>query len=276
MNNSSVIIFLYFCTIINNLAQLIINFMFNLNLNIDHFATLRNARGGNEPDVVFAALQAEMAGATGIVAHLRKDRRHINEKDVNLLKNMLNTKLNLEMCTDDEIMKIALDVKPTVSTLVPERPNEVTTEGGLDVVKHLPHIKECTQKLHDAGILVSLFIEADIAQIDAAIEVKADGVEFNTGKYALAKTQDEIDLQISSIWEATNYAIKNELVPAAGHSINYHNIKDLCDIVDIKEYNIGHAIVSRSLFIGVSSAIKEMLDKILKYKTFNMSAYCDY
>ena len=161
--------------------------MFNLCLNVDHFATLRNARGVKEPNPLTAALQAEIAGASGIVAHLRTDRRHINEQDVKTIKDAISTKLNLEMSTDEEIMQIALEVKPAIATLVPEKPTEVTTEGGLDVLSHKEHIKQCVHRLKDKSINVSLFIEPDKKQIDAALEVGADIIEINTGKYALSK-----------------------------------------------------------------------------------------
>jgi pyridoxine 5-phosphate synthase len=242
--------------------------MFKLNLNVDHFATLRNARGGNEPDPVLAALNAELAGVSGIVAHLRKDRRHINENDVKRLAEVLATHLNLEMCTDDEIMQIACDLKPEVSTLVPEKPNEVTTEGGLDVKKNIKHISECCKKLHDAGISVSLFIEPDKSQLEAALEVKADRIEFNTLNFSLAKTQTDIDKNIKLINKAVDFAEKNGLFVAAGHSLNYFNIKDFCKITRIEEYNIGHSIVSRAAFVGLEKAVREMSDLLLKYKTF--------
>lgn len=242
--------------------------MFNLCLNVDHFATLRNARGSKEPNPLTAALHAELAGVSGIVAHLRIDRRHINEHDVRMIKGAISTRLNLEMSTEEEIMQIALDIKPNVSTLVPERPNEVTTEGGLDVITHREHIEQCVARLKDKEIQVSLFIEPDKRQIDAALEVGADIIELNTGKYALANNSEALENYLEQIAEATDYALDNNLIVAAGHSINYENIKELCRIVDISEYNIGHAIISRSVFIGLSAAVKEMLDLLIKYKTF--------
>ena len=242
--------------------------MFNLNLNIDHFATLRNARGGNEPDPIAAALIAEIAGVSGIVAHLRKNRKHIRDADIFRLKESISTHLNMEICTDDEIMNITCKVKPEVATLVPERENEITTEGGLDVVKHIKHIKECCKRLHNEGITVSLFIEPSQQQLVAALEVGADAVEFNTLNYSLAKTQKEIQHSIEIMNKAVVFAEENNLFVAAGHSLNYQNIREFCSIVSIQEYNIGHSIVSRSLFIGLPSAIKEMNDLIIKHKTF--------
>lgn len=245
--------------------------MFDLHLNIDHFATLRNARGGNEPNPVAAALQAEIAGATGIVAHLRADRRHIQDRDIVLLKDAISTKLNMEMSTDDDIMQVALKVKPTISTLVPEKPNEVTTEGGLDVIKHLKHIKTCTEKLHDKGIKVSLFIEPEQSQIDAALEIGADIVEFHTGNYAVDYLKGDKNLitdHLNKISIAAEYAIENNLTAAAGHSLNYINIRNICQTISIDEYNIGHAIVARAAMVGIRAAVREMIDTIIKYKTF--------
>ena len=249
--------------------------MFNLNLNIDHFATLRNARNSNEPNVISAALQAEIAGATGIVAHLRVDRRHVKDEDIRLLQQVITTKLNLEMSTDDEIVKIAQEVKPAVATLVPERPEELTTEGGLDVVKHLKHIKECVKKMHDVGTKVSLFIEPEQKQLEAAKEVNADIVELHTGNYAIAWENDNsraIEEHIDKFANATQYAAENGLFVSAGHSLNYRNIKEICRVIDIEEYNIGHSIVARSTMVGVQAAVKEMIDLIIKYKTFYMAS----
>ena len=243
--------------------------MFHLNLNVDHFATLRNARGGKEPDPIAAALTAEIAGVAGIVAHLRKDRRHINENDVERLIKNLHTQLNLEMCTDDEIMEIACRLKPAVSTLVPEKENEVTTEGGLDVINNVEHLKESCKKLKDAGITVSLFIEPDKYQIDATLEVGADAVEFNTLSYSLAKTEKLCQSRIKIINKAAVYAKSNKLQTAAGHSLNYHNIKRFCTIIPINEYNIGHSIVARSLFTGLPAAIREMNNLIISAKTYS-------
>jgi len=242
--------------------------MFKLNLNIDHFATLRNARGENEPDPVTAALIAEISGASGIVAHLRKNRKHIKDDDVFRLKNSIHTHLNLEICTDDEILNIACKVRPQVATLVPERENEITTEGGLDVLNHKNHIKECCKKLQAEGITVSLFIEPSQPQLEAALEVGADAVEFNTLNYSQAKTQKEIHHSLEIMKNAVSFAEKNKLFVAAGHSLNYQNIKEFCSIINIQEYNIGHSIVSRSVFVGLPAAIKEMNDLIIKHKTF--------
>ncbi len=250
--------------------------MFNLNLNIDHFATLRNARESKEPNIIAAALQAEIAGATGIVAHLRVDRRHVKDSDIHLLNQVLTTKLNLEMSLEPEIVKIATEVKPAVATFVPERPEELTTEGGLDVVKHLKHIKESTQKLHDVGTQVSLFIEPEKTQLDAALEVGADSVEFHTGNYAISWDNNEIEEvedHIEKLAVSTEYATENELFVAAGHSLNYKNIRDISRVIDIEEYNIGHSIVARSVMVGVKDAVKEMIDLLFKYKTFYMASF---
>lgn len=245
--------------------------MFNLNLNIDHFATLRNARGGNEPDPVNVAILAENAGATGIVTHLRQDRRHINDDDVVRVKNNISTRLNLEMCIADEIVQIACNIKPSVSTIVPEQPNEVTTSGGLDVIAQIHRIKECIKKLHDNGIIVSLFIEPDKDQIDASLEVGADSVEFNTLQYSLSNNSIAIDAEIAKMQEAVAYSEKHDLFTAAGHSLNYNNMKKFCQVLNIQEYNIGHSIVSRSCIVGVAQAVKEMNDLIFKFKSFYLN-----
>ena len=242
--------------------------MFNLNLNIDHFATLRNAREETEPDPVAAALIAEISGVSGIVAHLRKNRKHIRDADVFRLKESIRTHLNLEICTDDEIMEIACKVKPEVATLVPERENEITTEGGLDVVNHKNHLKECCKRLQDIGTTVSLFIEPSLQQLEASLEVGADAVEFNTLNYSLAKTPKEIQHSLDAMKIAVDFAERNNLFVAAGHSLNYQNIRGFCSIISIQEYNIGHSIVSRSVFVGLPTAIKEMNDLIIKHKTF--------
>ncbi|MDR0926178.1 MAG: pyridoxine 5'-phosphate synthase [Ignavibacteria bacterium] len=246
---------------------------FNLNLNVDHFATLRNARGGNEPDPATAAVIAELAGATGIVTHLRKDRRHINDKDVLKIKDIISTKLNLEMSSDAEIVDFACNLKPAVSTIVPETDNEITTEGGLDVVHHIPHLKEVAKKLHDNGIQVSLFIEPDREQIDAALEVKADIVEFNTKYFAIAfntHQRDKISAEISKLYDSCDYSEEQSLYVAAGHSLNYSNIVEFCNVTNIMEYNIGHSIVARSALVGINAAVKEMLDVMTRHKVF----YC--
>jgi pyridoxine 5-phosphate synthase len=245
--------------------------MFYLSLNIDHFATMRNARGGNDPDPVAAAILAEIAGATGIVAHLRSDRRHINEKDVVRLKDAISTKLNLEMSTDADIVKFACKLKPNVSTLVPEKPNELTTSGGLNVADNLEAIQKVAAKLQDADVKVSVFIEPNKKQLDAALAVGADIVEFNTLKFTQAFESGDREKMLKILQahvDMADYAAENGLMVAAGHSLNYTNMREYCRVIDIEEYNIGHSIVARSMFIGLQSAVREMLDIIVRYKDF--------
>ncbi|KAB2907366.1 MAG: pyridoxine 5'-phosphate synthase [Ignavibacteriales bacterium] len=228
-------------------------------LNIDHFATVRNARGGNQPDPILAALMAEQAGADGIVVHLREDRRHITDRDVYLLKDTIKTKLDLEMATNDEIIQIACKVKPELATLVPEHRMELTTEGGLDVIAGLDKIKETNKRLHDAGIKVSLFIEPNNDQIDASLEAGADVIEIHTGVYAEAKSEAKIAEEIDKIEAAALYAHNNGLGVNAGHGLDYHNIKPFRSIHTIDEVSIGHAVVARALFVGIDKAVKDMI-----------------
>ena len=244
--------------------------MINLNVNIDHFATLRNARGENDPDIVFVAKTAEIAGASGIVVHLRKDKRHIKDQDVIDLKKNISTHLNLEMSVD--ILDFACEVKPAVATIVPEEHNELTTEGGLDVVKNLKNIETAIKRLKDTDIKVSLFIEPDNEQIEAAAEVGADIVEFNTKSFAIAFGKNDfkqIKNEIIRMEKATALAkLKKHLYVSAGHSLNYHNVKEFARIEEIQEYNIGHSIVSRSTIIGLPAAVKEMIGLINMHREF--------
>ncbi len=229
-------------------------------LNIDHFATVRNARGGVEPDPVLAALIAEQAGADGIVVHLREDRRHIKDRDVYLLRQLIKTKLDLEMAANDEIIKIACEVKPEMATLVPEKRQELTTEGGLDVIANLEKIKVTNNRLHEAGIKVSLFIEPLTDQIDAALETGADMIEIHTGVYAEAKTDEKISDELDKIEAAALYAHNYGLIVNAGHGLDYHNIKLFRSIRTIDEVSIGHAVVARALFVGIDQAVREMIE----------------
>jgi len=241
--------------------------MINLNVNIDHFATLRNARGEEDPNIVYIAQTAEIAGATGIVVHLRKDRRHIKDQDVIDIKNNITTHLNLEMSVD--IVDFACKVKPVVATIVPEEDNELTTEGGLDVVKNEKIIEKTTKTLQDAGIQVSLFIEPDEKQIEVASKIGANIIEFNTKYFAIAhRTNDskKIENEMSRMKDACDLAKKENLFLSAGHTLNYHNIKTFAKIVDIEEYNIGHSIVVRSMFVGLAKAVNEMMDNIFNTK----------
>jgi pyridoxine 5-phosphate synthase len=248
--------------------------MINLNLNVDHFATLRNARGGTEPDPTAAAVTAELAGATGIVTHLRKDRRHINENDVRRIKNAISIHLNLEMSCDNEIVEIACSIKPKIATLVPEQPNEITTSGGLNVITHKQQISDVIKKLHNVGSKVSLFVEPDRDQVETSIEIGADNIEFNTLQFALAHSNNDFEKmnsEISRINSASKFLLEHKIFIAAGHSLNYLNVKEFSQAYMIQEYNIGHSIVSRSCFVGLPSAIKEMNELLLKYRTLSIA-----
>ena len=227
-------------------------------LNVDHVATLRNARGEGQPDPVTFALMAEKYGVDGIVVHLREDRRHINERDVKLLRELITTKLDLEMSVNPEIVEIACEIKPELSTLVPEHRQELTTEGGLNVIDNLDKLRKVIDKLHDADIPVSLFIEPDIEQIDAAVGISADVVEIHTGKFANAKTEDEMFDELDRIRIAVKHAKKLGLGVNAGHGLDYNNVKDFMEIDGVDEVSIGHAVISHSLFVGLENAIKEM------------------
>ncbi len=239
--------------------------MITLNVNIDHIATIRNARGGVEPDPIYAAFIAEQAGATGIVTHLREDRRHIKDRDLYLLKETVQSKLDLEMAANDEIIQIALKVVPNLVTIVPEKRQELTTEGGLDVRNNHEKIKKLCSMMHDKGIEVSLFIDPDEIQIEESILVGADMVELHTGTYANAKSEKEIEEQFNLLSESALFAHNGGLKIAAGHGLNYFNTDRICKISQIKELSIGHSIISRAAFSGLEKAVKDMLEIIQKY-----------
>jgi len=232
--------------------------MARLGVNIDHVATLRQARGGNEPDPLAAAVMVELAGADGIVVHLREDRRHIQDRDLNLLKEIVQTKLDLEMGADETMVKVALNVKPHLVTLVPERRQELTTEGGLEVAGQRDRIKGIVEMLHDGGIPVSLFIEPDLTQIKAAHRVAADYVELHTGRYANARRLKEEQTELEAIAQAAKLAYKLGLGVNAGHGLTYRNVKRLTQIPEIVEYNIGHSIIARAVLVGLDRAVREM------------------
>jgi len=227
-------------------------------LNVDHVATLRNARGENQPDPVAFALMAEQYGIDGIVVHLREDRRHINEKDVRLLRESISTKLDLEMAAVDEIIEIACDVQPELATLVPEKRQELTTEGGLNVIDQLDHLKETIIRLHDADIDVSLFVEPDINQIDASAEIGADVIEIHTGTYANSPTEEAMLEEFEKINLSVQHAKKIGLGVNAGHGLNYQNMKDFRVIEGVDEVSIGQAVIARAIFVGLEKAISEM------------------
>ncbi len=228
-------------------------------LNIDHVATLRNARGETQPEPITAALLAEQAGIDGIVVHLREDRRHINERDVRLLREVISTKLDLEMAATDEIIQIACDVGPELATIVPEKRQELTTEGGLNVIDQIELMKETTSRLHDSNIEVSFFVEPDLHQIDASAEIGADFIEIHTGIFANAESEEEQIDELERIRGAVNHARKLGLGVNAGHGLNYQNIKIFKELDGIEEVSIGQSIIARAVFVGLNEAIKEMM-----------------
>ena len=228
-------------------------------LNVDHIATLRNARGETQPDPVTFALMAEQYGVDGIVVHLREDRRHIHERDVRLLRELITTKLDLEMAAVDEIINIACDVQPELATLVPERRQELTTEGGVNVIDDIKNIRSAIKRLHDSEISVSLFIEPDINQIDAAAEINTDFIEIHTGHYANAVGEEDIFDELERVRVAAKHAKKLGLGVNAGHGLNYNNMKEFVAISEIDEVSIGHAVLAHAVFVGVEQAIKEMI-----------------
>lgn len=232
--------------------------MIRLGVNIDHVATIRQARGTRYPSVVQAALRAEQAGADAITLHLREDRRHIQDADVHTLRTLLQTRMNLEMAVTDEMLGIALQVKPQDVCLVPERREELTTEGGLDVVRHFDKVKAACQRLGEAGIRVSLFINADEAQLDASKAAGAPVVELHTGGFADAEHEAAREEEIYRIKNAVVHGISLGLAVNAGHGLHYHNVHQVAAIPGVEELNIGHAIVAHALFVGWDNAVREM------------------
>lgn len=232
--------------------------MILLGINIDHVATLRQARGTRYPSPIEAALVAETAGADLITLHLREDRRHIQDADVVAMKQVIKTRMNLEMALTEEMLENALKVMPEDVCLVPEKREEVTTEGGLDVIRYFDEVKRFTQILSDAGIRVSLFIDADRAQIEAAFDAGARVIELHTGAYADAHSAEVRQAELTRIREAAVYAAHLGFTVNAGHGLSYHNVKPVAAIREIAELNIGHAIVSQALFVGFATAVQEM------------------
>ena len=229
-----------------------------LGVNIDHIATLRQARGTNYPEPVQAALVAEQAGADGITAHLREDRRHIQDRDIFLLKDMLHTRLNMEMAVTDEMVAIALQVHPYACCLVPEKREELTTEGGLDVSGNHMRMQWACDQLAGAGVEVSLFIDPDEWQIDAAVKAGAPVVELHTGCYASAKTPAQQAEELARIRQAAHYAHSAGLQVNAGHGLNFYNVEAICAISEIVELNIGHSIIAQALFSGLAQTVKDL------------------
>jgi pyridoxine 5-phosphate synthase len=233
-----------------------------LSVNIDHIATLRQARKGREPDPVAAAVLAEMAGADGIIAHLREDRRHIQDRDLRLLRETVQTKLNMEMAATEEMQRIALEVGPELSTLVPEKREELTTEGGLEVASRVDFLKSFIGSLQQKNIVVSLFIDPDEQQIMAAKKTGAEWVELHTGAYAGAKNEHDLECEFRKIFEAAQLAASLGLLVGAGHGLNYTNVRRIAGIPEVEELNIGHSIISRAAFTGVERAVREMRELV--------------
>ena len=233
--------------------------MVKLAINVDHVATVREARGINEPDPVLAAGICELAGAEGIVVHLREDRRHIQDRDVLLLRQTVKTKLNLEMGANPEIIKFALDLQPDMVTLVPEKRKELTTEGGLNVTGQKKKIKEVISSMTEAGIPVSLFVDPDSRQISAAADVGATFVEIHTGRYAEAENKTDMDREFDLIAAAAEEAYETGLRVNAGHGLNYFNTARIAALEQIEELSIGHAVITRAVFVGLDQAVREML-----------------
>lgn len=236
-----------------------------LGVNIDHVATLRKARGTTYPDPIEAALICEQAGAEGITLHLREDRRHIVDEDVFRMRPLLKTRMNLEMAVTDEMLAIAEQVRPQHVCLVPERREEITTEGGLNVIGHFEQVKKATQFLKQLGCQVSLFIDADFEQIDAAIACGAPVIEIHTGAYANA-TDDEQQLELQRIIQGAEYAHNKGLIVNAGHGLHLDNVQAIARIPQIHELNIGHSIIADAVFVGLENAVRRMKAKIDEVK----------
>lgn len=229
-----------------------------LGVNIDHIATLRNARGTQYPDPVQAAFIAEQAGADGITVHLREDRRHITDRDVRLLRQTIQTRMNLEMAVTDEMLDIAIELQPHFCCLVPEKREEVTTEGGLDVAGQLDKMSVAVERLAQAGILVSLFIDPDHRQIDAAVAVGAPYIEIHTGAYAEAQGELAVQAELHRIAVAAAYAAEKGLKVNAGHGLTYHNVQPIAELPEMHELNIGHAIIGQAVMSGLPAAVADM------------------
>jgi len=234
----------------------------DLMVNIDHVATIRQARGTYFPDPVYAAGIAEMAGASGIIIHLREDRRHIKDRDVRLLREVVRTKLNLEMAATDEMVEIARDVVPDMITLVPEKREELTTEGGLDAFSLTRRLKKVTEKVREKGIKVSLFIDPEEKQVMAAKKIGADMIEIHTGAYSDAINDSMRRQEYKKVVEAAKKGKELGLGVNAGHGLHYHNVREIAKIEEIDELSIGHSIIARAVFVGLDRAIRDMLELI--------------
>ncbi len=232
--------------------------MIRLGVNVDHVATLRQARGTRYPDPVQAALEAQQAGADGITLHLREDRRHIQERDVRLLREVLQVPMNLELAAVPQMLSFAIELAPENCCLVPERREELTTEGGLDVATMSSDLRSTCARLHEAGVQVSLFIDPDPAQVEAAVAAGARVIEIHTGRYADAVSAAERSAELARVRGAVEYGHRLGLQVNAGHGLNYHNVQAIAAIPGIEELNIGHAIVARAIFTGMAEAVREM------------------
>jgi pyridoxine 5-phosphate synthase len=236
--------------------------MARLHVNIDHVATVRQARKTVYPDPVAAAVIAELAGAEGITVHLRGDRRHIQERDLRILRETVQTKLNVEMAATQEMVRLALNYKPDIVTFVPERPDEITTEGGLEVSFNKDALSKHVSLLKEADFSVSLFIDPDLDQVRASHKVDADQIEINTAKYTEARDSEEARRELEKIVNAAKTASKLGMRVAAGHGLNYTNVRPIAAIPEIEEFNIGHAIVARAVLVGLERAVHEMIERI--------------
>lgn len=232
--------------------------MIRLGVNIDHVATVRQARRTKEPDPVAAAVLAVLGGADGITVHLREDRRHIQDRDVRVLRDTVPVRLNLELAAAEEIIAIALEVKPDEATLVPERREELTTEGGLDVIAHTDPVRRAVERLKAAGIHVSLFIDPDIEQVDVAKALGADAIEFQTASYSEAVGTAAVEAELAKLTTATAHAKGRGLHVHMGHGLNYQNVRPIVRIAGVEELNIGHSIVSRAVLVGLERAVRKM------------------
>jgi len=237
--------------------------MISLHINIDHVATVRQARQIREPDPVTAAGLAELAGADGITIHLREDRRHIIDRDVRILRQTVQTRLNLEMAATEEMFSFAIDIGPDIVTLVPEKREEITTEGGLDVIGASKIMRDGIKQIRDSGIRVSLFIDPEENQIKASREIGADDVELHTGCYANANNSAELDSEFQRLVSGAEIAHQQKMRVNAGHGLNYINTQRICGLPHLSELNIGHSIVSRAIFVGISEAVREMKEIII-------------
>lgn len=239
-----------------------------LGVNIDHIATVRQARGTRYPDPVQAAMDAEEAGADGITLHMREDLRHIQARDVRVIKAVLQTRMNLELAVTEAMLEFAEEILPEHSCLVPEKRTEITTEGGLDVLQNFSTVVSAVKRLQAIGSEVSLFIDPDIKQIDAALETGAPAIELHTGCYADATTNQSQQYELERIKKAAKHAAKLGLIVNAGHGLNYHNVKPIASIKELHELNIGHAIIARALSCGLKEAVKHMRQLMLEARSY--------